>query len=1042
DVVDSVHMVDLSHFDLLDVSSGKSSLIELMVFTKNAKFKFGDTNNEHPVTTKPIKTYPHHTVFMMGQCTTILPGHVENPDLFYVNVSSQQYKAVELFTKLRVYSDETLMPPEIYRIFVPQKNQPCVAKFKDNMYYRALITKVHSPEKVSVMFVDFGNEEEKDLSELRRIKDEFLSLPKQAVPCSLADIKPLHSHKWSDNATRALNDLIAGEMPNAGQLLTMTVYSYDDFGKASVVLHRFDGVSTSINVNASLVSQDFAQSTGPLSVTGDIRHKVTCKSEDGLPPVLMESTNLSAYNILKEMTERNESGKVPKKERLVPVVVSHWKNPEQIWVQIATKELLHHLRTVEDYINREMSNPHSFHSKHANLTSEHPLKEGEMCLYKVIVENNVSWRRGRVIEVLRDPDARDPRIVCNTYKVTSYDYGDTLELKRKDIVKLSPNSSFLKNKSYCVQCRIVGIIAAGGSTWTQTALERFKSLLTKHHSDLFILVKELPLPDEQPESIGISLVAKESIIPGPLEPRKETFQPFKNLLINEAVAMPTMRRQRDTQESDDELDLNCANPSPSSSVDNMRTPMPFSMNKETSLLSKLKKEHQMSEIQTIDTKARYLEPDFPINQVFRATITDVDHDLNIHFRIVPDNDAPQPIQIINQAIIQAMRDRETLTPLAGEISIGRACSAYFDFDKTWNRAEIIGIVRDQRSNNNILQVRFVDYGNIDDVYPEQLSSDIFMLEIPKLAIYGKLHGCRPFNNNVMGKLLSELRSLIDKTLTIRWENFLVDKLPMKISIDIPEHGNLKNILMNKDLVVDEVDTDDIPEEAMRVIHRIEKSDYKMNSLTFSLNTYYPIAVSHPVAFNYFFMQALGISNPTTSNEHEIKVQDEYFFDCIRNMRDEVNNFNQVSRRTEGDIVCAQFCDDEWYRCIVTSTTWSGSSTEVIYVDYGNSWNVKNNQMRELPNRFMNCPTHAFLVRLGNIRPSRKETWKPKHSTMIADALAKFGDRPLAAIFSSVDFPMTVDLYETTRNNPRQPIRHALKDLVNTGEFEFITPPFC
>ncbi|RWS21606.1 RING finger protein 17-like protein, partial [Leptotrombidium deliense] len=47
DVVDSVHMVDLSHFDLLDVSSGKSSLIELMVFTKNAKFKFGDTNNEH-----------------------------------------------------------------------------------------------------------------------------------------------------------------------------------------------------------------------------------------------------------------------------------------------------------------------------------------------------------------------------------------------------------------------------------------------------------------------------------------------------------------------------------------------------------------------------------------------------------------------------------------------------------------------------------------------------------------------------------------------------------------------------------------------------------------------------------------------------------------------------------------------------------------------------------------------------------------------------------------------------------------------------------
>ncbi|RWS05053.1 RING finger protein 17-like isoform X1 [Dinothrombium tinctorium] len=770
EIINDVHYVDLSHYDIKDISSGQSSLIEILVFSGVAKFKLGESN-VHLLTSKPMKTYPPPNLIDVGQNVSVLVVDIESPDLFHVNLASSQSKAVALLKQLQVYNSPEI-PEDLYRIYVPIVNLPCVAKFFDQRrktvdYYRALITEVHSSDEVTVQYVDFGNKKRLKTSDLRLIKDEFLTLERQAIPCKLIDVKPAYAFKWSTNAIENFKDLVHSAVPHAGQILSMNVYDYDDSGKACVVLHRFDGQSTSINLNAALVKEGFAQSTGELSSVGERRHIDTINIDD-TPDIgsFDRLGRISAYGILREMNDRNNAGKTSKKESLIKVIISYAKSPDEFWIQLAASEVLYYFKSFEQNLDTEMNVEQKYHSRILNLSSA-SLEVDEMCVYKVLIGVEVHWRRAVVREVLPDPDDRDPR--ARMYKIFLLDYGETVTCKRRDIRKLPKNSQFMKNGNFSIPCRLTSLKPSGGQTWTATALEKFQQLLEMHKNDLYILIKE-KLPEEESTTVAVALIAKETVIPGPLDPKKTTYHSIKNILIREGVAMPLSRRQKgNTSESDDEEDLNTTNLALFSASCSKQA-MPFSLTDKTSVLSQLKQAHRRTEDKTVPTNLKYLEPEFPADSEFKAVVTEVDQDLNIHFRIVTTDGSPQPISIINQTITQALRERECLTPFTGHYEVGRACTAYFDFDQTWNRAEIQGVVRDETTNCGVLTVRFVDYGNVDQLFTEKLSSDVFNIEIPKLGLYGQLHNCKLFDESLRGKLMSEMNAiLVDKTLKFRWE---------------------------------------------------------------------------------------------------------------------------------------------------------------------------------------------------------------------------------------------------------------------------------
>lgn len=163
----------------------------------------------------------------------------------------------------------------------------------------------------------------------------------------------------------------------------------------------------------------------------------------------------------------------------------------------------------------------------------------------------------------------------------------------------------------------------------------------------------------------------------------------------------------------------------------------------------------------------YREAVRPTSESFMARITHVGDNFRVWWRVIEENVNP-PIKTINRRIAQVLREQDQLTPLVGEAFIGRAITAYFAYDKSWNRAEIVR----EEDNGEKLVVLYVDYGNIVTIPRDQASSDVFHLEIPKLAMSGYLTQVVPksSNLNIEESIQDKLyKLLVDKECLIFWE---------------------------------------------------------------------------------------------------------------------------------------------------------------------------------------------------------------------------------------------------------------------------------
>lgn len=108
----------------------------------------------------------------------------------------------------------------------------CVAPYND-IWYRAMVVQVICPdlfqgveveEEVVVRFVDYGGYRPFPASSLRMIRQEFLSLPFQAIECFLANVAPHSAEQgWTSKEYEELKSLTKQRKLEA-QVIT---YSHD-----------------------------------------------------------------------------------------------------------------------------------------------------------------------------------------------------------------------------------------------------------------------------------------------------------------------------------------------------------------------------------------------------------------------------------------------------------------------------------------------------------------------------------------------------------------------------------------------------------------------------------------------------------------------------------------------------------------------------------------------------------------------------------------------------------------------------------------------
>ena len=109
---------------------------------------------------------------------------------------------------------------------------------------------------MELFFVDYGESEEKSISEVFELKHEFLKLKFQAIECRLAKVRPAPGPSWSDEAGDQLCRLshCAQWRPVVARILEVTEDNNIN------VVELMDGMET--NIGSELVHLGVAQCSG------------------------------------------------------------------------------------------------------------------------------------------------------------------------------------------------------------------------------------------------------------------------------------------------------------------------------------------------------------------------------------------------------------------------------------------------------------------------------------------------------------------------------------------------------------------------------------------------------------------------------------------------------------------------------------------------------------------------------------------------------------------------------------------------------------
>ncbi|XP_054164172.1 RING finger protein 17-like [Oppia nitens] len=1039
-------LVDLIHYDVPNVSYKIPSAIQVLVNLKFAEMtNYFDFNTYCRHKNQLIK-YKQPDIPKGIKTVSVMVSHVETPDLFYVQLQRQFDDLVLLMKQMNeTYNDSNA---GIYTYYCPRINTPCAVICEGEsgcngrniqwqlQYYRGNIIKIDQPSnEYVVQLVDYGYAIAVKQSYLRLLRDEFLTTPILAIPCGLIHVKPVLNNKWTEDAIQFFNNSTTKGSGKA-LILAMTTYELDNFSdtysvyqnKVNVVLRSYNG-GAEAKINELMVLKKKAHSTGDHSLC-DIQRSLNSSQESLLSTrsstSISEESEISlplgasALKICRDLVDRHVRSDSDKRSSLIKVKVTSIENPNEIYVQIDKKEVNEYFETqeralVDDYKNKEFFGEVGFNPN-------------DWCAIKV----EGSWKRGKVLNSI-DSTSQVPR-----FMVLAVDCGTKHDIPVSQMLPLS--NVYTKDGAFAMNC-VFGLKPTGGDNWSHTAIDDMKEFLSKNHKNMYILVKE-KIIDSEP--IRVKLYSKETTIPSAFGKQQVIYTSVSTFLIEKGLALKdTNYSSNGVVDSDDDTDIN------TEMMREVRPEMPQSyFESEGSVLKDLMQRSKSIKPVKIESCIKYIEPIYPKTKTFYAIACEfvANKSFDISFRQFYENMPKQPLINIEDKIQAKLTDAGEFGPFIGELIKGNACTAYFEYDKTWNRAEIVGVT--ETDDISKLVIRYVDYGNEEQTIIDKISSDVFGREVPKLAIRCHIINIQPVNEEADIEIRNIIYAkVLDHKCRFHWENFPTQS-PMKVSIDIIENGlyvPLIRILENKGLLV--ADREEDLDEEVETILNIEgliHSTYGLYPIVFETNRFYQVVISHSLAGKHVFFNVDAIDDPT-DNEIVINKEHKAFISMLSKLRNKVKHFLPLPRLAEGQTCVAEYdYDHQWYRGLILNvdTNVDSGVANIYFVDYGNSEKVSINKLKVIQPEFLHPRSHAIFCEYYNVKPARNRLWSK--SKDLFDKIAQYvnnlcSDQRLLARFKSDKYPLKIDLYLSCADDHTKPDRHVFQDFVDNGLLEFCDP---
>ncbi|XP_066272832.1 uncharacterized protein [Branchiostoma lanceolatum] len=487
--------------------------------------------------------------------------HAVTPNQFFCQLLRDFQDIEDMSEKLQqFYSSD-----EFKESFIsdPEVGMRCCALYsEDSMWYRALITDVLD-QQVEVKFVDFGNTEMLDLTEIRVLDERFAVAPAYAVECSVAHVKPT-SGTWSAKAIEKFSSL------TEEKTLVGMITSVSTRGKALLELRDAEKSVEEPSLNQELVLAGFAREATP-SVSS--RTTTPASSKTGSPtssrPVTPQAVDQTAAltsagpanNIVYEELSYSDGS-------VVDVMVSLFVSPSEFWCQPVPSY---------DELSKLMEDMGTYYNSGEKELISNP-EVGQDCVARFSEDSD--WYRAKITKV-----------VGNEVEVRYVDYGNSEKRLKTDLRLSKPDYSKLAQQAF--KCSLQEKISPyDGVAWSNKALGHLQRLVIDKELKCVISGKQTNKEDvplyftdltcKQHISITQKMIeaqlARPATSKSDVAPAKDIVAPAKDI-VKEAASNPTLPPDPEVKvglsgiavvsDGDDPLKFWCQRTSQGSKLDEM-----------------------------------------------------------------------------------------------------------------------------------------------------------------------------------------------------------------------------------------------------------------------------------------------------------------------------------------------------------------------------------------------------------------------------------------------------------------------------------------
>ncbi|XP_029284041.1 tudor domain-containing protein 6-like [Cottoperca gobio] len=314
---------------------------------------------------------------------------------------------------------------------------PCLALFSsDEQWYRAQV--IHRVDDTfNVMFIDYGNESDVDIKNLRSLPQSLLEKAPQAFLCSLNGFDK-SSGSWDDDIHDDFYNLLVDKP------LGVTVLNMDGHSEAAVPQYAVEVECEGAIVNA--VIQKYWKPVAKERVS--IEHPETemslkdCQTESNLMHLNVSKENVNTCMYKEPSISKNE------KEEVYASCIVH---PHFFWCQSSNTEELNIVSRLAQEAGQAQQ----------DMTFPETLGPGSPCL--ALFSSDEQWYRAQVIDRVDD-----------TFNVVFIDYGNESDIDVKNLRSLP--QSLLEKAPQAFLCSLNGFDKSSGS-WDDDIHDDFYNLL-------------------------------------------------------------------------------------------------------------------------------------------------------------------------------------------------------------------------------------------------------------------------------------------------------------------------------------------------------------------------------------------------------------------------------------------------------------------------------------------------------------------------------------------------------------------------------------